>query len=218
MRTITNKLRPLCLAALMAAIVIPSEAFAQDRHHQSQSHDRTRTTTRQRTRNGSWQRTRTSSTWRNGSTTINNYRYRTTTGWSGAPPVRGHRYYSRDWRRFRPDWNGSLYFYNDAYFYDPDYYYPAYVDNEWRDIAAIAGGVALIGALEDDDTLFFAGTAGALYSLYRYDQDRDSDDRMSRLRAAYFSRPYFWRDGVRYDRTLVTRNGERYYRFVRHGY
>jgi hypothetical protein len=87
--------------------------------------------------------------------------------------------------------------------------------NEWRNIAIGAGALGLIGALEHDDTLFFAGTAGALYSAYRYDQDRRSYDRTDRLRARYFSKPYFERDGVRYNRRTEWRDGAKYYRFER---
>ena len=87
--------------------------------------------------------------------------------------------------------------------------------NEWRNIAIGAGLLGVLGALEHDDTLMFAGTAGALYSTYRYDQDRRGHDRVGRLRARYFARPYFYRDGVRYHRTTIWRDGQKYYRFER---
>lgn len=87
--------------------------------------------------------------------------------------------------------------------------------NEWRNIALVSGGVAILGLIKHDNRLVFAGSAGALYSLYRYEQDRKSQSSIDRLRAAYFGRPYFVRDGVRYDRRLVTKNGERYYQFAR---
>jgi len=76
--------------------------------------------------------------------------------------------------------------------------------------------VALLGLLKHDKTLIFAGSAGALYSLYRYEQDRKSQSRIDRLRADYFSRPYFVRDGHRYDRRIMIHNGQRYYQFHRH--
>ena len=87
--------------------------------------------------------------------------------------------------------------------------------NEWRNIAIGAGGIGVLGLLQHDNTLAFLGAAGALYSLNRYEQDRRSENRIDRLRAEYFSRPYFYRDGVRYDRRTVTRNGRRYYQFER---
>lgn len=88
--------------------------------------------------------------------------------------------------------------------------------NQWRDIAIGAGAVGLLGALTHDDTLTFGGAAGALYSAYRYDQDRRSTDRVRKLRSEYFSRPYFYRDNVRYDRHDVWRGHDHYYQFVRH--
>jgi Ni/Co efflux regulator RcnB len=88
--------------------------------------------------------------------------------------------------------------------------------NEWRNIAIGAGAVGVLGLIEHDPTLSILGGAGALYSLNRYEQDRRSQSREDRLRAEYFSHPYFYRDGVRYDRHTVTRNGRRYYQFERH--
>jgi hypothetical protein len=87
--------------------------------------------------------------------------------------------------------------------------------NEWRNIAIAAGAVGVLGLLQKDNTLFFAGTAGALYSLHRYEQDRKSQSQLNRARANYFSRTHFYRDGVRYDRKLVKKNGKQYYQFVR---
>ena len=87
--------------------------------------------------------------------------------------------------------------------------------NEWRNIAAGAGALGVLGLLSGDSTLGFLGAAGTLYSLNRYEQDRRSENRTDRLRAEYFSRPYFYRDGVRYERRLVDRDGRRYYQFER---
>jgi hypothetical protein len=87
--------------------------------------------------------------------------------------------------------------------------------NEWRNLAYLSGGLAVLGLLQKDNRLVFAGAAGALYSLHRYEQDRKSQSRIDRARAYYFSQPYFVRDGRRYDRRLVTRDGTRYYQFVR---
>lgn len=87
--------------------------------------------------------------------------------------------------------------------------------NEWRNIAIGSGALGILGLLKKDNTLFFAGTAGTLYSLHRYEQDRKSQNRLATTRAAYFSRPYFYRDGKRYDRKTVRKNGKTYYQFVR---
>ena len=87
--------------------------------------------------------------------------------------------------------------------------------NEWRNIALGSGAVALLGLLKHDSTLVFAGTAGALYSAWRYEQDRKSQSKLERTRAAYFSRSHFVRNGVRYNKRTVWRNGKKYYQFVR---
>lgn len=87
--------------------------------------------------------------------------------------------------------------------------------NEWRNIAIASGAVAILGLLNKDETLVFAGTAGALYSLHRYEQDRKSQNSLNRARADYFARDHFYRDGNRYERREVNRNGQRYYQFVR---
>jgi hypothetical protein len=88
--------------------------------------------------------------------------------------------------------------------------------NEWRNIALVSGAVAILGLLKKDNTLTFAGAAGALYSTYRYEQDRKSQNAVDRARATYFSRPYFVRDGQRFDRRTLTKGGTTYYQFVRH--
>ena len=87
--------------------------------------------------------------------------------------------------------------------------------NEWRNIALASGAIALLGVLKKDDKLTFAGAAGALYSLYRYDEDSKSKDRLARTRAEYFSRSEFYRDGIRYNRRTVTKGGKKYYQFYK---
>lgn len=87
--------------------------------------------------------------------------------------------------------------------------------NEWRNLSIAGGAVALWGLLKHDRTLMFAGTAGALYSLNRYEQDRKSQSKADRARAQMFGRTTFTRNGHTYKRRLVTRNGKRYYQFVR---
>lgn len=87
--------------------------------------------------------------------------------------------------------------------------------NEWRNIAIGSGALGVLGLLKKDNTLTFAGGAGAVYSLYRYEQDRKSQSKIDRARASYFSKPYFYRNGKRYTRQTVMRNGKRHYQFVR---
>ena len=87
--------------------------------------------------------------------------------------------------------------------------------NEWRNIGIGSAALGLFGLLKGDSTLMFAGTAGALYSAHRYEQDRKSQSKADRARAAMFGRTSFTRDGKRYVRKTVYKNGKKYYRFVR---
>lgn len=87
--------------------------------------------------------------------------------------------------------------------------------NEWRNIAIGAGALGIWGLLKGDNTLFFAGSAGALYSLHRYEQDRKSQSKTARARAQVFSRRSFTRNGVRYVRKSTVKNGKRYYYFAK---
>ena len=125
-------------------------------------------------------------------------------------------YRASEWRARNPGWHERYYWHGGNYYYDNAYRYPAVIDNEWGSIAALSGGIALAGAFNHDPYLTFGGAAGALYALSRYDSDLRSTNPQYRLRASYFNRPYFWRSGVRYDRSLVTVGGTRYYRFHRH--
>lgn len=87
--------------------------------------------------------------------------------------------------------------------------------DEWRTIATAAGALAVIGLLTKDGTLTFAGTAGALYGAWRYEEDRKSSDKLKRARAAYFSKGSFTRNGVRYEKRTVYKGGKKYYQFVK---
>lgn len=87
--------------------------------------------------------------------------------------------------------------------------------NEWRNIGIGSGVIALWGLLKNDSTLTFAGTAGALYSAYRYEQDRKSQSKIDRARAAMFSKTSFYRDGVKYTRHTKWKNGKKYYYFAK---
>ena len=87
--------------------------------------------------------------------------------------------------------------------------------NEWRNIAIGSGALGLLGLVKHDNTLAFAGAAGALYSANRYEQDRKSQSKTDRARAAYFNKRHFYRNGHHYVRKTVWKNGHKYYRFVR---
>lgn len=120
-------------------------------------------------------------------------------------------YREREWRQSHPNWNGRYYWHNHTYYFDRAYTQPAIVDHEW---STIGGGVVL----DTDPYVSISGTYGSLYPIASLDIDLGSSDRNRHARALYFQHPYFWREGVRYDRTIVTRSGTRYYRFVKHRY
>jgi len=75
--------------------------------------------------------------------------------------------------------------------------------------------VGLLGLVKHDNTLMFAGTAGALYSANRYEQDRRSQSKIDHARAEMFSRRSFDRDGRHYTRHTVNRDGQTYYQYRR---
>jgi len=87
--------------------------------------------------------------------------------------------------------------------------------NEWRNIGIGAGALGLYGLLKKDSTLMWAGVAGGLYSAHRYEQDRKSQSKIARERAALYSRSSVYRNGKRYTRQTVWKNGKKYYRFAR---
>ncbi|HWA81997.1 MAG TPA: hypothetical protein VG820_01085 [Fimbriimonadaceae bacterium] len=87
--------------------------------------------------------------------------------------------------------------------------------NEWRNLAIGSGVLGLLGLVNGDKTLTFLGTAGALYSANRYEQDRKSQRREERARYELFRRGSFNRDGHHYVRKTVWKNHHKYYRFVR---
>ena len=156
-------------------------------------------------RNSDWDRNR-DRNWRDPDHDgdVDTRRHRTVTRYYNYYP---DTYYSPSY-----DYGYRNYGYDNSYGYDNGYGYNR--ADDWRNIADAAGLLAVIGALNHDDTLVFVGTFGALYSLDRYNHDRYSSDPCDRLRAEYFSRSCFYRDGRRYERETVNRDGCRYYRFV----
>lgn len=87
--------------------------------------------------------------------------------------------------------------------------------NDWRNVAIGSGAATLFGILKHDNTITFAGAAGTLYSLDRYEKDRRSQSKTDHARARAFGKTSFYRDGHRYVRKSVKRDGKRYYQFVR---
>lgn len=87
---------------------------------------------------------------------------------------------------------------------------------EWQKAAYAGGALAILGQFNKDKTLSYIGAGTALYSLYRMQEDTKSQNRARRERAAFYNRSHYTRNGVRYDRKTVHKNGQTYYTFVRH--
>lgn len=86
---------------------------------------------------------------------------------------------------------------------------------EWKDIGIASGVAALLGLVTKNGTVATLGTVGALYSAYRYEEDRKSSRRSDRARAELYSKSSVTIDGHKYKRQTVNRRGKKYYRFVR---
>jgi len=87
--------------------------------------------------------------------------------------------------------------------------------NDWRNLAYLGAGLGILGALNHDSTLTFVGTAGALYSANRYEQDRKSQSKIDNARARVFALHSFTRNGHEYRRYTTYKNGKKYYYFKR---
>jgi len=86
---------------------------------------------------------------------------------------------------------------------------------QWKEFTIGSAALGALVLLSHNGTLTTLGIGGALYSAYRYDQDRRSSDPHRRRVAAYYSRTSFTHNGHRYERRLVTKNHKKYYTFVR---
>lgn len=87
--------------------------------------------------------------------------------------------------------------------------------NEWRNLTIASGVAGIAGILSKNGTLTFLGTAGALYSAHRYEQDRKSQSKIDRDRAALYSRTSFTKDGQKFVRKTKWQKGKKYYYFVK---
>lgn len=87
--------------------------------------------------------------------------------------------------------------------------------NDWRNAAIGSGAAAALGLLTHNGTVAALGAAGSLYSLSRYEHDRKSQSKIDRARADRYGRSSYYDHGHRYVRRTVTRNGQRYYTYVR---
>ncbi len=87
---------------------------------------------------------------------------------------------------------------------------------DWQKIGNIGGAVAILGQLNKDKTASYLGLGTALYSAYRMQEDSKSQNKTKREMAAFYNRDHFTKNGVRYDRKTVKKNGKTYYTFVKH--
>jgi hypothetical protein len=87
--------------------------------------------------------------------------------------------------------------------------------NEWRNIGTAAAALGILGLVKKDSTLTFVGATGALYSAYRYEEDRKSQNKMNKYRYQTFKQGYFYKDGKKYKRYTTWKNGKKYYYFKR---
>ena len=87
---------------------------------------------------------------------------------------------------------------------------------DWQKTANIAGAIAILGQFNKDKTASYLGAGVALYSVYRMQEDSKSQNKTRRERAAFYSREHYTKNGVRYDRKLVKKNGQSYYTYVKH--
>ncbi len=87
--------------------------------------------------------------------------------------------------------------------------------NDWRNIAIGSGAVTAYGLIKHNKTATIVGAAGTLYSLNRYEHDRKSQSKIDHDRANSYGRTSYMQNGHRYVRKTVTRNGQKYYTYVR---
>lgn len=87
--------------------------------------------------------------------------------------------------------------------------------NQWRNIGIGSGAAGIYGLIRHNNTAAILGLGGAAYSFSRYEHDRRSQSKVDRARAAQYSHTSIYRNGHRYNRRIVNRNGQRYYQYVR---
>ena len=85
--------------------------------------------------------------------------------------------------------------------------------NDWRNLGYLGGAVGIYGLLKGDKTLAALGLGGGAYSAYRYEQDRKSQSKADRQRAALFSRRSFSYHGHKYVRASGVKHGKKFYYF-----
>ncbi|MBL8047149.1 MAG: hypothetical protein JNJ45_00555 [Chthonomonas sp.] len=86
---------------------------------------------------------------------------------------------------------------------------------EWKKIGIGSGLLGLVGLVTKNGTLTFLGAGGALYSAYRYEEDRKSKNRAAQARYKAYNRSTVWHNGKKYVRKTTWKNGKKYYYFAR---
>ena len=87
--------------------------------------------------------------------------------------------------------------------------------SEWQKLSYAGAALGILGQLSKDKTLSYLGTAGGLYSLYRFNEDSKSINRSRRERATFYNQDHYDMNGQHWNRVVVTRHGRQYYKFVR---
>lgn len=87
--------------------------------------------------------------------------------------------------------------------------------NTWRNLGYAGGAVGIYGLLTGNKTVAALGLGGGLYSAYRYEQDRKSQNRDSRGRYELFRRSSFDHNGHHYVRQTKRQGNQNYYYFKR---
>jgi hypothetical protein len=87
--------------------------------------------------------------------------------------------------------------------------------NTWRNLSYLGGAAGLYGLLTGNKTIAALGLGGGLYSVYRYEQDRKSQNHDARNRYELFRRSSFDHNGHHYVRGVKNRGGQKYYYFRR---
>jgi hypothetical protein len=87
--------------------------------------------------------------------------------------------------------------------------------NEWRNLGLAGGAAGVAGLLTGNRTLAALGLGGGLYSAYRYEEDRKSQNRDAGRRYELFRRPAFDYGGHHYERRTRRVDGRDHYYFQR---
>ncbi len=107
-------------------------------------------------------------------------------------------------------WDDQRWSDRDRYYYSND---RQDSKNTWRNLGILGGVVGIAGLLSGDDQLAAIGLGGGLYSAYRYEEDRKSENRWDRNRYELYRHPSFDYRGHHYIRRERERDGQKYFYF-----